>query len=126
MGYEPSHENKINIHVGGVYGNKRKAMERFAQTFVLAPSQQAGSIAARDVPEALWRAGLLKDEVQLASLRPHEAHAAERLYFEDFLRIAQGGARGDAARGAQGAIQLSVRSLALEPRLLRRALCWRS
>ena len=33
MGYEPSHENKINIHVGGVYGNKRKAMERFAQTF---------------------------------------------------------------------------------------------
>jgi UV DNA damage endonuclease len=33
MGYEPSHENKINIHVGGVYGNKRQAMERFAETF---------------------------------------------------------------------------------------------
>ena len=33
MGYEPSHVNKINIHVGGVYGNKQRAMDRFAKTF---------------------------------------------------------------------------------------------
>lgn len=33
MGYAPSHWNKINIHVGGVYGNKEKTMEKFAETF---------------------------------------------------------------------------------------------
>lgn len=33
MGYEPSPWNKINIHVGGVYGNKCKTLERFANTF---------------------------------------------------------------------------------------------
>ncbi|KAL4426553.1 hypothetical protein ABPG77_008411 [Micractinium sp. CCAP 211/92] len=30
MGYPPSHENKINIHVGGHYGCKRAALARFA------------------------------------------------------------------------------------------------
>ena len=43
MGYAPSHWNKINIHVGGVYGDKGSTMERFAETFHerLSPSLRA-------------------------------------------------------------------------------------
>ncbi len=33
MGLAPSHYNKINIHVGGVYGDKQFALDRFAQNF---------------------------------------------------------------------------------------------
>lgn len=33
MGFPPSLWNKINIHVGGVYGSKPRTVERFAQTF---------------------------------------------------------------------------------------------
>jgi len=33
MGFEPSVYNKINIHVGGVYGDKEKTMRRFAARF---------------------------------------------------------------------------------------------
>ena len=34
MGYlPPSHENKINIHIGGVYGDKPSTLARFASNF---------------------------------------------------------------------------------------------
>lgn len=33
MGLEPSHWNKINIHVGGAYGDKDETLRRFAQNF---------------------------------------------------------------------------------------------
>ena len=33
MGFEPSHWNKINIHIGGVYGDKLATLVRFAQNF---------------------------------------------------------------------------------------------
>ncbi|QMW05679.1 UV DNA damage repair endonuclease UvsE [Spirosoma foliorum] len=35
MGLKPSHWNKINIHVGGTYGDKAATLTRFAQNFNL-------------------------------------------------------------------------------------------
>lgn len=35
MGLPPSHWNKINIHVGGAYGDKMETVKRFAQNFKL-------------------------------------------------------------------------------------------
>ena len=35
MGLAPSHWNKINIHVGGAYGDKGETIKRFAQNFRL-------------------------------------------------------------------------------------------
>ena len=42
MGFAPSHYNKINIHIGGVYNDKEGTMARFAQEFkTLSPNVRA-------------------------------------------------------------------------------------
>jgi len=33
MGLDPTHLNKVNVHVGGAYGDKRETLERFAMNF---------------------------------------------------------------------------------------------
>jgi UV DNA damage endonuclease len=35
MGLKPSHHNKINIHIGGAYGDKAATLKRFARNFKL-------------------------------------------------------------------------------------------
>ncbi|BDA43287.1 probable UV DNA damage endonuclease at C-terminar half [Coccomyxa sp. Obi] len=52
MGYPPSHENKINIHIGGTYGDKDATLQRFAANFRrLSPAcQKRLTVENDDIP----------------------------------------------------------------------------
>ncbi len=54
MGLEPSHWNKINIHVGGVYGDKAAALDRFATNY----QSLSGTLRKRLTVENDDKAGL--------------------------------------------------------------------
>ena len=55
MGLPPSHWNKINIHVGGAYGDKTETLKRFAQNFsLLSPSLQKRLTVENDDKAGLY------------------------------------------------------------------------
>jgi UV DNA damage endonuclease len=66
MGYDPSPYNKINIHVGGAYGNKEETLKRFSEMFhLLSPSLQKrlvlenddspNEFSLKDLHEGIWK-----------------------------------------------------------------------
>ena len=54
MGYPPSHENKVNIHIGGVYGDKEATLQRFVANFrrLSASCQKRLTVENDDVPNS--------------------------------------------------------------------------
>jgi len=55
MGLEPSHWNKINIHVGGAYGDKNETIRRFAENFrKLSPNLQKRLTVENDDKPGLY------------------------------------------------------------------------
>jgi UV DNA damage endonuclease len=61
MGLEPSHWNKINIHIGGAYGDKQETIKRFAQHFrLLSPNLQKRLTVENDDKQGLYTVAELK------------------------------------------------------------------
>lgn len=62
MGYEPSPWNKINIHIGGVYGDKDSAIQRWATNFkrLSLNAQKRMTVENDDVPTSFRLQDLLK------------------------------------------------------------------
>lgn len=64
MGFTPSPYNKINIHVGGAYGDPQAALQRWCANFArLAPSTQARLTVENDDRASLYSVQDLYDHV---------------------------------------------------------------
>lgn len=58
MGYPPSHWNKINIHCGGMHGDKARSLARFAAALDrLSPAARARLTGAAAVGAGRWVGG---------------------------------------------------------------------
>lgn len=67
MGFEPSHYNKINIHVGGAYGDKESTLKRFCTNFTrLSESTQKRLTVENDDKPSMFST---KELVQNLSLK---------------------------------------------------------
>ncbi len=81
MGYTPSHENKVNIHVGGVYGDKEATLQRFAANFRrLSPGcQKRLTVENDDIPNSYSMQDLLplhdKTGIPLVCFLPSPANS---------------------------------------------------
>lgn len=78
MGFPPCHRNKINIHVGGIYGDKEHTIRRFAENFNtrLSPNLQARlTVENDDRPNSYSMTDLLLlhhlTSIPLVSVRLH-------------------------------------------------------
>jgi UV DNA damage endonuclease len=61
MGLVPSHWNKINIHIGGAYGDKEETIKRFAQHFrLLSGNLQKRLTVENDDKQGLYTVAELK------------------------------------------------------------------
>ncbi len=79
MGLKPSHWNKINIHVGGAYGDKKETLKRFAQNFKLL----SGNLQARLTVENDDKTGLYT----VAELKPLNEMTGIPIVFDYFHHL---------------------------------------
>ena len=67
MGFEPSHYNKINIHVGGTYGDKDKTAKRFIENFLrpggLDENTKKRFTLENDDKESMWSTKDIYDKI---------------------------------------------------------------
>lgn len=64
MGFDPSPYNKINIHVGGAYGNREETAKRFCELYnMLGPTTQKRLTVENDDKDALYSTRELYDMV---------------------------------------------------------------
>ncbi len=69
MGLNPSHWNKINVHIGGVYGNKEEAIKQFAQNFkLLSNNLQKRITVENDDKKGLYTVSGLKTLYELSGI----------------------------------------------------------
>ncbi len=76
MGLPPSHHNKINIHVGGAYGDKEATLERFAEAYLKLPD----AIRLRLTVENDDKAGLFS----VSELMPLHRYCGVPIVFDYF------------------------------------------
>ena len=62
MGFDPSFENKINIHIGGAYGDHKSTAERWLRTYdKLSDAAKSRVVLENDDKASMWSVQMLYD-----------------------------------------------------------------